>query len=358
LIKAFISYRREDTSAGFAALIHDRLELVGAEVFMDVDNLPLGVDWEEHIRAALHECDVALVLIGSLWLDVNDATRRRRLDDPKDVLRLEIAEVLRRKRVRVIPVLFGRATMPKAEHLPPDIRALAGKQAFYWRLDQSSGAQLERIDEAVRLGPLDSSVPDPSHADREARPPADPPTRQIGGVLSAHVLALCAELLDELSSDSLRPEIERIQRGLRRPDGDGHILADAVHADAALEALDTLSWRARHLAFIRDRVEELRDSGPEMQVMELAKWYERSSAAEVRLPVEKRRELKRLVTVQSPAARLGLGPGATSADLRRVAVDRALAWRRFEASGLASPMAQRVAGEVVRFYEELAVQGG
>lgn len=45
----FISYRRDDTAAGYASWIYDRLtEKLGAShVFMDVDSLAPGVDFVE-----------------------------------------------------------------------------------------------------------------------------------------------------------------------------------------------------------------------------------------------------------------------------------------------------------------------
>ena len=354
LASVFISYRREDTTAGFAALIHDRLaQTVDADVFRDVDNIPPGVDWQEYVRDALGQCEVALVLIGSLWLNATSGDGRRRLDDPKDVLRFEIAEVLGRKPVRVIPVLFGSVKMPAAEQLPEDIQPLVKKNAVYWHLDQTTASQLQKMDEVVRLGPLGVRPLTPGRADRIIHgPPA-----QIGGAVSARVLALCAELLEEVSSARASREIHRIQMSLQRPAGGPHILADAVQADAALEALDTLAWTTPELRFIRDRVEELRESGPDMQMIELAKWYDRAAAGEFAIPPDKQAELKRLLTARSSAERLGLGQKATTAELRSTADERALAWRQFEASAPASPMAKRAAGEVVRFYEEFVARG-
>jgi len=40
-------------------------------------------------------CDVLLVIIGKKWLTCADASGNRRLDDPKDFIRLETATALR-----------------------------------------------------------------------------------------------------------------------------------------------------------------------------------------------------------------------------------------------------------------------
>ncbi len=57
-----------------------------------------------------------------------DEHGRRRLDDPEDIVRLEIEAALTRK-VRVIPVLVNGAAMPRSTDLPPGLQDLAGRQA-------------------------------------------------------------------------------------------------------------------------------------------------------------------------------------------------------------------------------------
>ena len=91
----FISYRRRDTS-DFADRLYDRLvERYGTDqVFMDVDNIPPGVDWAEAIARAVGTCDVLLVVIGPHWLIVTGPDGRRRLDDPRDMVRLEVEAAL------------------------------------------------------------------------------------------------------------------------------------------------------------------------------------------------------------------------------------------------------------------------
>src|SRR5512137_1303172 len=93
----FISYRREE-SAGHAGRIYDRLrEKFGKDrVFMDVSAIEPGVDFVEAIDRAVGSCAVLLVVIGRRWLECTDASDRRRLDDPKDFIRLEVATALRR----------------------------------------------------------------------------------------------------------------------------------------------------------------------------------------------------------------------------------------------------------------------
>jgi hypothetical protein len=125
----FVNYRRED-SAGHAGRLFDRLSgRFPGRVFMDIDTLEPGVDFVEVIEHAVGSCEVLIVLIGHEWLRIKDGAGHRRLDDPEDFVRLEVATALQRK-IRVIPVLVQGAPMPRPEELPPDLAKLARRNAI------------------------------------------------------------------------------------------------------------------------------------------------------------------------------------------------------------------------------------
>ena len=126
----FISYRRDD-AAGYAGRLSDRLKAqFGADrVFMDVEGIEPGTDFVVAIEQAVGSCRVLIVLIGDEWLNIRDAQGRRRLDDPHDFIRLEIAAALKRD-IRVVPVVLDRATMPGADDLPDELKPLARRQAI------------------------------------------------------------------------------------------------------------------------------------------------------------------------------------------------------------------------------------
>ena len=69
MAKIFVSYRRQD-SPYVAPTLKDRLEQRFGEnsVFLDIENIPIGVDFRERINLAVRHCDVMLVLIGDAWL--------------------------------------------------------------------------------------------------------------------------------------------------------------------------------------------------------------------------------------------------------------------------------------------------
>ena len=142
---AFISYRRED-AAGFAGRLCDSLErhLPTEAIFRDVDGLAPGQDFVAAIEARLRQCRVCLAVIGRDWLNVRDAEGRRRLDQPDDFVRLELTAALARPEVLIVPVLVEGATMPPADALPQEIRALARRQAVSLR-DDTWDSDVERL---------------------------------------------------------------------------------------------------------------------------------------------------------------------------------------------------------------------
>ena len=127
--KIFISYRRSD-SATSAGRIYDRLEgrFGPGQVFMDVDTIRPGLDFVDVVQAAVGSCDALIAVIGSEWLGASDVSGQRRLENPEDLVRLEIATALERD-IRVIPVLVQGTRMPVAADLPEGLTALARRNS-------------------------------------------------------------------------------------------------------------------------------------------------------------------------------------------------------------------------------------
>ena len=124
----FISYRRDDT-APYALGICQYLqkEFGSKNAFIDVD-MGAGFNFPAVLERRLAKCKVLLALIGPGWADARNEEGRRRLDDPDDWVRVEIASALRRE-IAVIPVCVGGAELPKQATLPEDISRLLDYQA-------------------------------------------------------------------------------------------------------------------------------------------------------------------------------------------------------------------------------------
>lgn len=121
----FISYRRDD-SADITGRIYDRLiqHFSREIVFKDVDSIPLGIDFRQHLEGALGQCRVLLAILGDQWMGGEIAEGKRRIDDPRDHVRLEL-EVALSRNIPVIPVLVRKASIPAEDALPPSLQSLA-----------------------------------------------------------------------------------------------------------------------------------------------------------------------------------------------------------------------------------------
>jgi WD40 repeat protein len=146
--RVFISYRRQESS-GMAGRLYDRLaaRFGDDQVFMDVDTIAPGVEFAKVITQAVSTCQVLLAVIGPRWLTVTDQDGRRRLDDPDDLVRLEVAAALERD-IRVIPILVEGAPMPRRQELPDGLAGLARRNAFLLR-HESFGADADRLLAAI-----------------------------------------------------------------------------------------------------------------------------------------------------------------------------------------------------------------
>jgi hypothetical protein len=124
--KIFINYRRGD-DAGFTQALYQRLEreFASGDLFMDVEgHIKPGDDFVEVLNAQVAASDVILAVIGQRWAELLAA----RQGDPEDFLAIEIKAALDLRK-RVIPVLVGGASMPRADSLPEAIRPLAHRNA-------------------------------------------------------------------------------------------------------------------------------------------------------------------------------------------------------------------------------------
>ena len=145
--RIFISYKREGDAA-LAGRIADRLgnEFGPDHVFMDVDAMPLGVDFVEAINEEVAKCDVLLAIIGPRWLELIDTNQ----DMFVDFVHHEIAAALKRK-IPVIPILVDGTKMPPADRLAEEIRGLARRNALNLRHD-SFRADMDRLVRELKAG--------------------------------------------------------------------------------------------------------------------------------------------------------------------------------------------------------------
>lgn len=151
----FISYRRDD-SRETVGRIHDFLRQGFEEerLFLDVDCQAAGEDYRLVIGRALDHAQVVLVVIGARWLTLSGRDGERRIDDPEDMVRIEIETALARG-LQVIPLLVQDAAMPSEAQLPPALRELAYRTALQLRPDPDFEPDMQRLVTALRAEEID-----------------------------------------------------------------------------------------------------------------------------------------------------------------------------------------------------------
>lgn len=142
-----LSYRRAD-SAAISGRIFDRLtqRYGSGSVFMDIDEIPFGIDFRDHIAKVLAQCDAVVAVIGPGWLGVGEG--QRRIDEATDPVRAEVQAALDR-RLPLIPVLVEGATMPGERDLPESLKPLAYLNACPIDMGRDFHAHVDRLIRAL-----------------------------------------------------------------------------------------------------------------------------------------------------------------------------------------------------------------
>jgi hypothetical protein len=147
--KIAISYRRADSLA-ITGRIYDHLKdhFGKQSVFRDLDAIPLGVDFRQHIDQVLRQSDALLVIVGPDWVGATGQGLPR-IQEESDPVRVEVETALALN-TRLIPVLVGDAIMPDAKQLPPTLSEFAYRNALNVDAGQDFDVHINRLIDALR----------------------------------------------------------------------------------------------------------------------------------------------------------------------------------------------------------------
>lgn len=156
----FINYRGVD-SPGYGVLLYNELaRQFGVDrVFMDCESIPAGENFVITLLERVRSAQVVLAIIGPHWLTASDDSGRRRLDDPEDWTRRELAEALS-SGIRVIPVLTDLATLPAKAELPADIADLSECQYRHLRRREANTDLARLVADLTSLDPTLAEIAD------------------------------------------------------------------------------------------------------------------------------------------------------------------------------------------------------
>jgi len=145
--KIIVSYRRSD--AALAGRIFDRLaqHFGKTSLFIDIDDVPFGVDFRKHIDDALQSSDLMIAIVGEKWLGPQ-ADGKLRIMNAGDPVRVELETALKRN-ITVLPVLLDGTSMPDAADLPEGIRDFAYRNAIEIESGRDFNVHIERLIRAM-----------------------------------------------------------------------------------------------------------------------------------------------------------------------------------------------------------------
>ena len=134
-----------------------------AQVIRDVDDIPLGVDFVEHIEDRLSDCKWCLVIIGDRWASIKDpSTGTPRIKSSNDLVRREVEIALNRK-LLVVPVCVRGASEPSIDDLPESLAKLSTRNGVKVRRDPDFGRDMEKLIVALsRYTPLQAGTKPPA----------------------------------------------------------------------------------------------------------------------------------------------------------------------------------------------------
>jgi hypothetical protein len=149
--KIFLSYRRTDSADTVDRITQYLARTFGNRcLFRDIESIALGENFARAIDRALDRSSVVLAIIGRDWINESDAAGRRRLDNPDDFVRQEIAAALKSSKL-VIPVIVQNAEVPRSHELPESLRELSKLQAARVRPEPDFTHDMVRLCEQISL---------------------------------------------------------------------------------------------------------------------------------------------------------------------------------------------------------------
>ncbi|MEM7187999.1 MAG: SUMF1/EgtB/PvdO family nonheme iron enzyme [Pseudomonadota bacterium] len=168
--RIFISYRRGLDNGEARALYYQLERFFDRDrLFMDVDDIPVGVDFVEYLDSQVAQCQALIAVIGRGWVSHID-----RLHEEEDFVRIELDAALKRgAQIPIIPLLIDGSTLPVKKDLPEDLHPLRRRNGVPIRHDSYPSTIEARLIPALSLALKEEVIPERQPAQPGfAEPPA------------------------------------------------------------------------------------------------------------------------------------------------------------------------------------------
>jgi hypothetical protein len=143
--RIFISYRRADSQYATDQIYDLLVRQFGVgTVFMDIDAIPLGVNFRDYIDQQVSTSDIVLAVIGDHWLNATDLEGSLRLHNPNDFVRLEVEAALKQD-IKLIPLFIGGVEALPAGQLPDSLKELSMLNAIRIRRSTDFVPDVEKL---------------------------------------------------------------------------------------------------------------------------------------------------------------------------------------------------------------------
>lgn len=211
---------------------------------MDIDSIGPGADFEELLAREVGVSAAVVVVIGPEWVTAVDDRGRRRLEDPRDLVRVEVASALAGGTL-VVPVLIGSTPMPRPEELPEDLLDLTRRNGVTvtdtrWNADLEP--LLRALEASLELEPAEDTKSQAVARARDIARRLRASAEAASEVELEETSAATAEQLSAVDPD-LRDRVGRLAQARRIPADalEKHLWALPAFLEEQEELCDVLS---------------------------------------------------------------------------------------------------------------------
>ncbi|MEO1290698.1 MAG: TIR domain-containing protein, partial [Chloroflexota bacterium] len=158
-------------------------------VFLDVDQIPLGQNFKETLQESLDQSDVVLIIVGDRWVDELKKREEDRISDANYVY-VEIMRALDKAIPLIIPIMLNKTSDLKRDDLPQEMQKITSLQYGRVRDNPDFHTDMDKIRQRI-----DERFPSQSPEPQILNRPLRNQLYAIGGVVGTIITLILFVLL-------------------------------------------------------------------------------------------------------------------------------------------------------------------